>query len=436
MKKVIVCLVVIAAGVVAFYYWRREKEPVREGVPVTTTARVLRGTIVSKVPTTGRVVANLDVEIKCKASGEVVRLPFDVSDRVKKAELLVSLDPVDEQRVVRQAEVSLSASQAKLAQARQNFLIARKSLATEKKRAEASLKSAEARASEARAKRNRQKELLEKKLTSQEEYDAAEAAEIQAAAELDNARIKQEELDIQALGLELERQDVKLAEAQVEMDRIALSNAQQRLSDTKVYAPIDGVISERKVQIGQIISSGISNVGGGTTVLWLSDLSRIFVIASVDESDIGRVKAGQRAGITTDAFPHIRLMGKVVRIATKGVNVSNVVTFEVKIEVLGEKKDLLKPEMTANVEIIAARKDDVLHVPVEAVFRAGGARKVLVRKGEDAPEERAVKVGISDGVRMEILSGLKEDETVIVRKGEAESRWRSDQRRRRRRPFF
>jgi len=210
----------------------------------------------------------------------------------------------------------------------------------------------------------------------------------------------------------------------VESDKIALSNAQQRLSETKVYAPISAVVSARNVQTGQIISSGISNVGGGTTILTLSDLSRLFVLAAVDESDIGKVAADQMARITVDAFPGMMFRGKVVRIATKGVSTSNVVTFEVKIEVLGRNKNLLKPEMTANIEIVAQEEENALLVPVTAVSRKKKIQVVNVQKPDGTIEERPVTVGISDGEKIIVTSGLSEGETVVIREGEAESRWR------------
>ena len=178
------------------------------------------------------------------------------------------------------------------------------------------------------------------------------------------------------------------------------------------------------MQKGQIISSGISNVGGGTTVLTLSDLSRIFVLASVDESDIGKVLVGLPVDVTADAYPGKQFTGKVERIAPKGVNTSNVVTFEVKIEVLGKGKALLKPEMTANVEILVAQKDDALIVPAEAVSRKGRQQIAVVANDDGTTEERPVKTGISDGARLEITEGLKEHETVLVREAEAESKWR------------
>lgn len=429
---VIIIIGIVAAGIYAV-------KPRAAAKPATAVeqipAKVEEGPIRLTVSSTGRVVPNLNVDIKCKASGEIITLPYDISDTVTKGALLVELDPVDEQRRVKRAEVELAASQARLEQARLNLAIAERNLAIEKERAETALKSAEARARDTRAKADRLKQLLEKNLASQEEYDTAETAAIQAAAELRNAQLRLEDLKTQEIALNLKREDVRLAEAAVESDKINLELARQQLKDTKVYAPMDGVVTARNVQTGQIISSGISNVGGGTTIMTLSDLSRIYILAAVDESDIGKVEVGQPVMITVDAYPNQQFFGKVVRIATKGVSTSNVVTFEVKIEVLGRNKHLLKPEMTANVEIIAGEREKALLVPVEAVSRKMGKMIAQVLKPDKTIEEREIQVGISDGVNQEVLSGLSPGETVLVRKGEVESRWRSGSGTQQRRPM-
>jgi len=274
------------------------------------------------------------------------------------------------------------------------------------------------------------KKLFEKKLASQEDKDTGETTAIQAEVNLENARIQIEQLAIKARELEIKSQDVRLAEAQMEMDKINLSLAEQRLKDTRVFSPIGGVVSERNVQSGQIISSGINNVGGGTRIMVLSDLSRLFILASVDESDIGKVELGQKVIITADAFPGKRFFGKIDRIATKGINVSNVVTFEVKIEVRERNRSLLKPEMTANVEIIVAEKEEVLMVPSEVVLYKKGGHFVRVKKDDGSIEERPVQTGISNGVVIEIIKGLSQGDTITYRKGEARSRWRTEQSRR------
>jgi len=428
MKKAIIGIVVVALVAGGGYYaWTRRAGAEADKAP-EVTAKVERGPIRMIVAATGRVVSNLDVDIKCKASGAVVKLPFDVSDTAKKGDLLVELDPVDELRVVHQGEVRLSASKANLEIAQQELAVAVRVLETDRQKAAAALQAAQVRAADARAKADRMKQLLEKHLTSQEEYDTAETAASTSGTDLISATVKIEELKTQEIALELKRQAVALAKAQVEADEISLSIAQDRHRDTKVEAPIDGIVAVRNVQIGQIISSGISNVGGGTTVLTLSDLSRMFILASVDESQIGRVRLDQEADITADAFPGRTFQGKVVRIATRGVNLSNVVTFEVKIEVIGEARTLLRPEMTANVVIIVSRKDSALLVPSEAVFLRKGKPFVQVAKDDGTREESPVETDLTDGTKTEITRGLAEGQTVVVQPGGAESRWSNGQR--------
>ena len=430
MKKFFIFLILVAVIITGGYLWATKDMNAKTETPQWSTVKVEKGSIRTAVSCTGEVVSNLDVEIKCKASGKVIRLPFDISDRVKKGDLIVEIDPVDEQRKVNQAKVTLKSSQARLIQTKVTLQIAQRNLAIERKSAEASLKSALAAAKDARAKADRVKKLFKRKIATQESTETAETIAIRAEVDLENARIRIEKLEITANELELKRQDIRLAKAQIETNKIDLSLADQRLKDTKVFSPIDGVVSERNVQSGQIISSGISNVGGGTLVMVLSDLTRLFILASVDESDIGKVNLGQKVILTADAFPGKRFFGKIERIATRGVNISNVVTFEVKIEVQGRDKQLLKPEMTANVDIIVADKAEVLIVPSEAVLRKKGDYIVRVKMDDGRLEERRVKVGISDGVVTEITEGLNQGDTVTFRRGEARSRWRTDPSRR------
>jgi RND family efflux transporter MFP subunit len=422
MKKTIITVAVIAVIIVGWVLLKPGRNGNASAEAEVTAIKVERGPIRSAVSCTGRVVSNLDVDIKCKAGGEIISLPFDVSDSVSKGDLLAELDPADEQRRVNQAKVQLSSSQARLGQARQNLDTAVKNLQVERKRAEANLESARAKDAEASARAERISGLFNQGHVSREELEAAETAATVASTELENAEFRLEELKIEEEALDVMRKNVDLAEAQVESDRIELETAEQRLADTKVVSPMDGVVAERFVQVGQIISSPTSNVSGGTTLLTVSDLSRIYVIASVDESDIGSVEVGQPADITADALPDSRFRGEVVRIATRGQNVSNVVTFEVKIEVTGKEKDRLKPEMTANVEIIAGENPDALILPASAISRDGGKSLVYV-PGDDEPRTIEVETGIEDGVIVEILSGLEEGQEVLVDSGRIQSRW-------------
>ena len=432
MKKwIILAVVLVAAAGAAWFFWIRNTSAQQQDAAKPTTGKVSKGAIRQTVACSGKIVSNLDVDIKCKASGEIIKLPFDISDKVKPGELLMELDPVDETRSLHQAELEYQASQSKLATSQQNLLIAQQTLETDRSRAESALKSAQVQATDNRAKADRMKQLKDKGLASQEDYDTAETVAVTAAVDLENAQVKMKELKTQEDALELKKQDVTLAKTAVEQDKVAVDIAQDRLTDTKVMSPltVEAVVSDRQVQIGQIISSGVSNVGGGTTVMTISDLSRIFVVASVDESDIGKVALKQPAVVTADAFPGTKFRGNVDRIATRGVNVSNVVTFEVRIEITGEGKELLKPAMTANVEIVIGKKDDAILVPVEAVAKNNGKSLVSVVDDAGKTADREVTTGLNDGTKMEIVSGLTGDETIVLIRTDSSSKWSGQTRR-------
>lgn len=421
MKKVSVFMILIILTIISLLTItgsgckKPENDPANAKPLPPQKIKAERGPMKLVVASTGRVVSNLDVEIKCKASGEVISLPYDVSDEVKKGSLLVELDPIDEQRNVQKSQVSLLAVQSRYEKTKLDLEIAQINLESNRRKAEINLETAKSRAQDERAKAERVKQLFAKKLASLEENETAETTAQTAEANLTSATIALEDINTDEQSLKLKKEDLKISKTDVESAKINLSIAEQRLTETKVFAPIDGVITERLVQTGQIISSGISNTGGGTKVMTISDLSRLFVLASVDESDIGEVREGMDVEITADAYQDKKFSGKVERIAQKGVNQSNVVTFEVRIEILSENKSLLKPEMTANVDIIAVSKDDVLSVPIGAVSREKGKQFVTVVKEDGTEEKREIQAGINDGENIEIISGLTEGETVLVK---------------------
>jgi HlyD family secretion protein len=423
MKKFIIILLLVCAVAAGWYYGINNKVEVgQQDKPDWKTIPVERGFIRMVVESTGRVVPELEVEIKCKASGEVINLPVDVSDRVKKGDLLVQLDPDDEKRSVERAEVALTVSQARLSQAKLKLEATERDLSTERMRTGADLGSAEAKKLETKAKLDRVEQLIKKEIASPQELEVAQAEHAKATADLESARARAEDIktwDVQIASL---RQEIKIAEAQVVSDKLSLSDARQRLEDTTVFAPIDGVVAERNVQVGQIIASGINNVGGGTAVMKLADLSRIYVLVSVDESDIGSIEVGQQSQITVDSHPDVVFPGQVVRVATKGTIDSNVVTFEVKVEIAGSDQHLLKPEMTANVEIVVAQKESVLLVPVAAMERGKREHFVTVKKN-GISDKRTVETGISDGEFMEVISGLSEGEQILIPENISQGRW-------------
>jgi len=424
-KIVITSILLVVAGLLwKFLGATPDPQDTEETAIRTAVARIWPLKVV--VEATGRVVPEREVEIKCKASGEITNLPVEVSQPVKLGDLLVQLDPVDEERAVKREKAALSASRAKVAQARLNLSIAERDYASEQTRARSAEKSAEAKAQEAEAKLVRITTLFDKKMASLEELEVAKSVSAAAQADWQSAQARVQDLESRKAEVESRQQEISMAEAQAEADQLTLSDAEQRLADTTVLAPIDGVVASRNVQVGQIIASGINNVGGGTAVMTLADLTRIYVLVSVDESDIGKVAAGQAARITVDAFPEEVFKGEVVLVATKGVTTSNVVTFEVKVEVSGDNRTLLKPEMTANVSIVTKDKLDSLLVPVTALERKKGQSWVTILVADGNTNRRQVTIGDSNSEFVEILKGVEVGELVVLAPENGQSRWQAD----------
>jgi len=174
---------------------------------------------------------------------------------------------------------------------------------------------------------------------------------------------------------------------------------------TPLISPIDGEVIVRNVEPGQ-------TVGAGTPVVVLSD--RLIVKARVDETDIGGVAAGQKAGITLDAYPDVRAKGTVDHISYESKTVNNVVVYEVDI-VLAEVPEVFRSGMSAEVTIVTVAKDNALLVPADAVTTEGGRTFVNVREGQ-GEAQRDVVLGISNTHNVEVTGGLQEGDVVLLRR--------------------
>ncbi len=435
MKRAIAVILVLA-GAGALVWWLIGREKPAPAEKPTVMARVHRGDIELMVDATGSVESNQDVEIKSKASGEVIKLPHDVSDRVPKyvpgknedEALLVQLDPVDESRRVQRAKAEADASAARLSQAQANLAIAQANLATARPQAEADIAAADAKSKLADLTRDRTLELRKRMVATQDEADNLIAQAKIATAQLQVAEVERQALASLELTVTLREADIELAKANLDAAKVDLADTEQRLAETKIYSPIAGVVTQRKVEIGQIIASGIINIAGGTALMTVSDTSRMFVVAVVDESDVGRLvetgRLGQTVTITADAYPGRRFTGKVVQITPWGVSEAKVVSFSVKIEITGGGIELLLPKMTADVSILANRKAGVLLAPNAAVMYDLDQPYVRVRHGEQFIR-RDVKLGLNDGRQAEVLAGLAEgDEVALIT--ELRTKWSNE----------
>src|SRR5438876_5311880 len=204
--------------------------------------------------------------------------------------------------------------------------------------------------------------------------------------------------------------------AQVAQDQANLKQLQEQLSYTDIISPIDGIVLSRDVQMGDAVSSILVLGSSATLVMTLGDTSEVYVKGKVDESDIGRVYLGQPSRIKVESFKDKTFNGKVTKISPMGVEKDNVTTFEVRVSIENPGGEL-KAEMTANAEIILDEHKDVLQIPEGSILYdkdRNASVEVPDPKGKDGKRKVAINIGISNGAKTEVLSGLKVDDQVIL----------------------
>jgi multidrug efflux pump subunit AcrA (membrane-fusion protein) len=381
--------------------------------PVFKTSEILRGDLSIKISATGIVEPNFNVEFKSKASGEVLSFPFEEGDHVKKGALLLQLDKSDEKRNVAKARTELSSSSAKLKKAETALLLQKTKYDSDIKSSQSEIETALANLKESEDKLKRQSELFGKKFVSQESLDRAKTLFKVNQENLIQAQTRLQTAKDSIHDITMKKNEIELVQSEVIRSGIAMAEVEERLDETEIFAPIDGVIIEKLVEEGQIIASGISNVSGGTAIATIADMSRLFIIADIDETDIGSVKIGHAVRITADAFPNKIFKGKVTRIAPQGVIDNSITIFKAKIEVQGTGKTLLKPMMSANIDIVTRQIKDTVYVTRAGIRKDEEGEFAVILKN-DQPEKVRVKTGIKNPIHVQIISGLNPDDEVIL----------------------
>lgn len=252
---------------------------------------------------TGAVEPILTVEVKSKASGEVLQLHVDTGDRVEQGRLLAEVDPRDVRNAYEQAEADLEVAQSR------------------RQISEAQLQ--------------RSQELLEAGVITRQEHEGKDL-------EFANAR-------------------AALVRAQTNLELARL-----RLGDVTIQAPTQGTIIQRSVEVGTVIQSASGNISGGTTLFQMANLDSMQVRTLVDETDVGQLQAGMQASVTVEAFPDRTFTGTIEKIEPQAEVVQNVTMFPVIVQ-LDNRAGLLRPGMNAEVEVLIAERLDVLTVPNGAV---------------------------------------------------------------------
>jgi len=236
----------------------------------------------------------------------------------------------------------------------------------------------------------------------------------QAIAQLEDAKANLESVKANQAQIKLREKDVEEAQASVVRTEVALKSAQDKLADTLVTAPISGTILKKYVEEGQVISSSLQAIaGGGTPLVTMADLGRVYVKVDVDETQIGYVRPGQPVSIVVDAYPDKTFEGVVLKIAPQGETVQNVTTFKVTTEIKNPS-GILKPGMNATVEITVADKKGVLLVPNEAIKEIRGRKFVIPVVNGRPVRPRMIETGVTDYEYTEVISGLSEGDVVMI----------------------
>jgi HlyD family secretion protein len=315
----------MTALVIASISCRKEEPPVAyEAVPVE------RRDIIVSARASGTIQPDTVVEVKSKASGEILELKVETGQLVKRGALMVRVDPRNPRNLLAQAQADLEVAEARLTNA-----------TSQKRRAD---------------------ELFKSQSITQQEHE--------------NALL-----------------DYANARAEVVRARVAVDDARNQMDDTNVLAPITGTIIEKLVERGQVISSPTRDVGGGTVLLRMADLGLVQVRTLVDETDIGKIQVGQRASVTVDAFPNRPFEGSVLKIEPQAQTEQNVTMFPVLVRI-DNRDGLLRPGMNSEVEVHVGQRENVLAVPNSALRTqrdVGSAAEVLGLSAEQVQRELAAQ---------------------------------------------
>jgi len=362
------------------------------------TATVTRRDFSSTVLATGVVRPRLGAEVRVGAriSGRVERLHANIGDFVEQGRPIAELEKAELEAEVAQRDAELKIAKAKLA--RETDLGP-----TKIEEVQVNVARCEATVALARKEFSREETLLRQEIASRDSHDRATERLSVAEAQLASSRKTLE------LARKRHAADLSLARAEVERARAALASARARLSYATIRAPISGTVASVTTQEGETVAAGLN----APTFVTIIDLRRLQVDAFVDEVDIGKVKPGQKATFTVDAFPAREFEGRVAAIYPKAVIEENVVNYDVVMEIETPYERLLRPEMTASVTIFLEERKNVLAIPAKVVKRDRGGNVVHVLT-DGGPRLREIKIGWRDGRWIEIASGLTEGETVLL----------------------
>jgi HlyD family secretion protein len=354
-------------------------------------AAVERGDVAKSVVATGRIEPISKVEIKSKANGIVKEIKVEVGDRVKVGQVLAELDKDNLSARLRESRAALAGAQANVTAAEAEF---------EKNKVEAEGPTLPF----ARRNLERAEKLFKDKLVPQQTLDDTRSA-------LEMAVNRQQAAKTAGRGAGPDGAGRASVAAQAAVER-----AEEELTNATIRAPIDGMVLSRPIELGSPVSSILNLGANATLVMVLGDISKVYVKGNVDEADIGSVRLNQPARIKVETFRDKQFEGKVTQISPMGTDKDNVISFEVKVSIDNSAGELLA-NMTTNAEIILEEHKQTLVIPEAAIIydtKRNASVDLYLPGAKNQRERRPVKVGVSNGTKTQVVSGLSEGQRVVL----------------------
>lgn len=413
MKKswILAAVAVVALGGGGAWYASAKARQADIAPEAIATAK--RGDLEIVVTETGRIQPLTKVDVKSKVAGQVFALQVKEGQAVKRGTTLLELDPTDFKRSLAQAEADRAMVRAEL-----DALVAG-SRREDVAEARALLAQARTRFKRASDDRHRANQAHAAGSLTPREWEQANSMADEAQSEVRGAESKLARLLAGARPEEVAQSRARLRKADV-----AFQAARDQLAYTVIRAPIDGTVIHTGIEVGEMVTPGVSETGNREPLLTVADLSRLVVESDINQIDVGKVSVDQVVKIRVDTLPGRIFTGRVHKVAPAAVvnpQQKEVQLFPIEVLVAPGAKEvgLLKPGMRADIDIFVQRKPDVVLLPIEAVLRGKDATAkvtVIKRKGtsEWDRETREVKLGASDDDQIEVISGLSEGEKVFI----------------------
>ncbi len=355
MKKVIKIfglslIAILFIGTLVFLYKKSQKKPDQFEIKSASVNSIIKKTVA-----TGTVQPRKEIEIKPQVSGIIEKVYLEAGQMVHKEDVMAQINIIPDMVTLNNAESRLKRAQLNFEDAKIDF--------------------------------DRQTTLFEKKVISKEDYQKAN------------------------LSYNSSREEVESAENNLELIRKGVTKSSAKTTNTLIRSTIDGMVLDVPVKEGFSVIQA-NNFNAGTTIATVADMNDMIFLGKVDETEVGKIKEGMNIELTIGAIDNEKFNAVLKYIAPKGKIENGAIQFEIKADVLLKKDQFIRSGYSANANIVLDRRDSVLTIPEGLLKFAHDTAYVEIEKSKDAYEKKFVKTGLSDGINIEIVSGITKEDKI------------------------